>query len=387
LSVNSCIPMKRIIVAPNAFKHALDAQAAAKAIGAGLRDSRLDCSVALFPIGDGGEGTCRLIHEKLNGELVQRTVSDPIGRPIAGSYSLVENGKTAVIEMADASGIRLLTTDERTPMTATSYGTGELILDALDQRVSRIVLGMGGSATVDGGCGILNALGLRFLDDAGSVLQPIPEDLKRLHRIDTTGLDQRIASCRITVLCDVDNKLLGAEGAANIFGPQKGANAQQVIELEGILSHISRLALQETGKDMAGVRLGGAAGGAAAAVYACLGAELVPGIEHFLQLTDFDEALRDADCLVTGEGSLDEQTLAGKGSQGVAVRAKQSGIPIIGLAGQIPLRPSDALNELFDVLIPISHQAMSLDQALNDTYDNLYRSANMLGNMLHISAF
>lgn len=379
--------MKRIIVAPNAFKHALDAQAAAKAIGAGLRDSRLDCSVALFPIGDGGDGTCRLIHEKLNGELVQRTVSDPIGRPIAGSYSLVENGKTAVIEMADASGIRLLTTDERTPMTATSYGTGELILDALDQRVSRIVLGMGGSATVDGGCGILHALGLRFLDDAGSVLQPIPEDLKRLHRIDTTGLDQRIASCRITVLCDVDNKLLGAEGAANIFGPQKGANAQQVIELEGILSHISRLALQETGKDMAGVRHGGAAGGAAAAVYAFLGAELVPGIEHFLQLTGFDEALRDADCLVTGEGSLDEQTLAGKGPQGVAVRAKQSGIPIIGLAGQIPLRPSDALNELFDVLIPISHQAMSLDQALNDTYDNLYRSANMLGNMLHISAF
>src|SRR5690606_33277 len=176
--------MQHILIAPNAFKHSLDARSAAEAISRGFLQSRLDCQVTLFPIGDGGDGTCRLIHEKLNGKLVEVTVADPLGRPVRASYSLIDGGQTAVIEMADASGIRLLRPEERTPLYTSSLGTGELICHALDQGVKQIILGMGGSATVDGGCGMLHALGIRFLDQHGAELDPVPKELQKLYRID-----------------------------------------------------------------------------------------------------------------------------------------------------------------------------------------------------------
>jgi glycerate kinase len=217
-----------ILIAPNAFKHSLNAEDAASAIMEGLVLSKLDCTCECFPIGDGGDGTGELIIKKCEGELVNAAVYDPLGRKINASFGLIDEGKTAVIEMADASGIRLLQPDELNPLLATSYGTGEQIKVALDKGAKKIILGMGGSATVDGGCGILKALGIRFLNANGLDLQGLPGSLTELTSIDFSRLDERILDSEVIVLCDVDNLLLGEQGSAAIFGPQKGASVDDV---------------------------------------------------------------------------------------------------------------------------------------------------------------
>ncbi|PRD53787.1 glycerate kinase [Sphingobacterium gobiense] len=378
--------MLHVLIAPNAFKHSLNARQVAEAIHAGFSQSRLNCRTTLFPIGDGGDGTCKLLHGKLGGKLVTTVVSGPLGKPIEASYSLVEEEKTAIIEMAEASGIHLIEKEERNPLHASSKGTGELILHALNHaKVDQIILGMGGSATVDGGCGILHALGIRFFDGKGKELDPIPEQLQNVARIDTGKLNKSVLDCDIKILCDVDNRLLGEEGAAYVFGPQKGASPTQLDVLDKFLYQLNDIVLQTTGKNMADVVSGGTAGGAAAGMYALANAQLVNGITYFLQKTDFEGILKTADWLITGEGSLDEQTLSGKAPAGVALLAKQHGIPVIGIAGRVPLAPSSLLLSLFDVLLPISHEAMSLEEALDNTEKNLYRTAQALGNLLSFS--
>src|SRR5690606_30327228 len=217
-----------ILIAPNAFKHALTAPEAAVAIQAGLEASKLTCSCECFPIGDGGNGTCGLIIDRLEGHAVEVAVRDPLGRAIKTSFGWIAGGQTAVIEMADASGLHLLQAAELDPLHANSYGTGQLVLAALDKGARRIIIGMGGSATVDGGSGILAALGVRFLDEAGEPITDLPFGLSQLHTLDSTALDSRLADCEIIVLCDVDNPLLGENGAAAVFGPQKGATPHMV---------------------------------------------------------------------------------------------------------------------------------------------------------------
>ncbi|MFD2895929.1 glycerate kinase [Sphingobacterium arenae] len=377
------LTMLHILIAPNAFKHSLDARRAAEALHKGFSQSRLDCRTTLFPIGDGGDGTCKLLHEKLAGKLVTITVSGPLGKPVEASFSLVEDGKTALIEMADASGIRLIKKEEQNPLQANSRGTGELILHALEQyKVEQIILGMGGSATVDGGCGMLHALGVRFFDQRGKELEPIPERLQYVERIDSSELNKSVLNSNIKILCDVENLLLGEEGAAHVFGPQKGASPAQVKILDKFLRQLSDVVLKVTRKNMADVAFGGTAGGAAAGMYALAGAQLVNGIAYFLQKTGFEEVIKTTDWLITGEGSIDEQTLSGKAPAGVAWLAKQYGIPCIGIAGKVPLEPSSAILDIFDVLLPINHGNMSLAEALVNTEQNLLRTAQALGNVL-----
>lgn len=375
-----------ILVAPNAFKHSLEAEEVAEAIALGLEQSRLPCRVTRFPIGDGGDGTCKLIQAKVNGQSVEHTVHDPLGREIMASYSLIDDGDTAVIEMADASGIRLLKDHERDPMRTSSVGTGQLIGHALSQSVKRIIIGMGGSATVDGACGILHALGARFLSATGEVLSPYPKELAKLEDIDLSGLDDRLSTCQITILCDVSNKLLGSEGAAAVFGPQKGATAEQVKELDSFLTKLSRVVANKTGKDMQSIISGGAAGGAAAGMFALADAELVNGIDFFLTITGFHQLLEDVDLVITGEGSLDDQTLGGKGPFGVAMLAKQKGIPVVALAGKIPLQLGNQLQEVFDVVLPIGNEPASLQDAFNSTAGNLQRTATAVGNLIMATA-
>jgi glycerate kinase len=369
-----------ILIAPNAFKNSLDAIGIAEAIAKGLRQSRLDCTTECFPIADGGDGTGSLIVERCNGVRIQQEVHDPIGRKILSSFGLIEDGNTAVIEMADASGLRLLTKDERNPMIASSYGTGELVRAALDKGANRIIIAMGGSATVDGGCGILNALGINFLDTEGNQLKAVPQELIGVDRIDISGLDERITVTEIVILCDVSNNLLGPQGAAAVYGPQKGASAADVEFLDTFLENFVAVTSAQTGQNIDEIKYGGAAGGASAGLYAWLGAKLVNGIDYFLTLTDFDKALNRADLVITGEGSIDNQTLQGKGPYGVAVRAKAKGIPVIGLGGKV--EPGKEMEDYFDELICINPESVDIDVAMKNTKTNLIKTAKMIGDRM-----
>ena len=374
-----------ILIAPNAFKNSLTAEEAAAAIGEGLSKSKLDCTYEYFPVGDGGDGTARLIAKKFNGEVIKTNVHDLLGRMITTSFSLIDDGSTAVIEMADASGLRLLQPGELDPLHASSFGTGELMIEALNTGVTKIIICMGGSATVDGGSGILKALGVRFLNSENKALDNLPASLTDLTYIDLSALDTRLVNCEITVLCDVTNVLLGPSGAAAIFGPQKGASQQDVKHLEKALTTFAKVVSSQTGIDISTIKHGGTAGGAAAGLYALINATLVNGIDHFLDLTNFAAALHKADLVITGEGSIDEQTLQGKAPFGVAARAKMKGIPVIALAGKVPVHDSNHLREYFDFLIPISHQPEDLLDALRHSADNLVRTSTMVGDLLALT--
>lgn len=371
-----------VLIAPNAFKHALDAREAALAIQKGMEASRLDCTCECFPVGDGGNGTCALIVEHLGGYMEEATVQDPLGRPVHAAFGMVRGGRTAVIEMANASGLHLLQVDELNPLKAHSFGTGQLIRAALDRGVQQIILGMGGSATVDGGTGILAALGVRFLDAAGMSISDLPAGLSALHALDTTQLDSRLAGCSLTVLCDVVNPLLGDEGAAAVFGPQKGATQEMVGRLEANLSVWADVIRATTGRDVNRLPSGGVAGGASAGLAGVLNATLANGIDYFLQITGFDERLARSQLVITGEGALDQQTLHGKGPYGVAKRAKQRGIPVVGLAGKVPDEPVAELNQYFDVLLPIGNAPATLAEALAQTGSHLTRTATQVGNLI-----
>jgi glycerate kinase len=370
-----------ILISPNAFKNSLDAENAAYAIREGLMQSNLPSTFELFPIGDGGDGTADLIIRQQKGMVVTTEVQNPLGNNIKSTFGLIDSQKTAVIEMANASGVRLLKQPELDPLRATSFGTGQQIRIALDKGVKKIIIGMGGSATVDGGTGILQALGIWFLNDQGERLLN-PESLVNLSIIDVSGLDKRIFNCEIVIICDVDNSLLGEEGAAAIFGPQKGATPEGVVKLEASLKRLSEVTLQQTGKDISGIKYGGTAGGAAAGLYAFLNAKLLNGIDYYLQLTEFDKALEKADLVITGEGSIDRQTLKGKGPFGVANKAKLKGVPVVALAGKVPLIKDLELQKYFDVLLSIGDGSFDMNTAMATASENLTRTSREVGNLL-----
>lgn len=374
-----------ILIAPNAFKHSLSANEIAEAIQEGLKRSGATCTSECFPIADGGDGTGHLIVEKCDGIWHKYDVHDPLGRLIKAPLGIIDQGKTAVIEMADASGIRLVRSDEMSPLMASSFGTGELVRFALDRQVSSIIIGLGGSATVDGGIGILSALGIKFRDADGAELPALPINISRFRQIDMSGFDSRILTCQITVLCDVDNLLLGEQGSAVIFGPQKGASPSDIKLLDLALTNLRDLAFQSTGINMNEILHGGAAGGIAASLFTFLNARLVNGAEHFLELTGFEKRLKNADLLITGEGCLDEQTLQGKGPFAVAKLAKEYGITVIGIAGSVPLNENPDLNKYFDIIIPIGNQPTDLQTAMNFTASNLIRTASVIGKFLFLS--
>lgn len=375
-----------ILIAPNAFKNSLDATAAAEAIREGLQQSKLKCTCECFPVGDGGDGTAALLIQRCGGTIVPAEVHGPLGRKIRARFGLIDNGKTAVIEMADASGLRLLRREDFEPLHATTFGTGELIKCALNKGVNKIIIGIGGSATVDGGTGILQALGVRFLNAGGKALSNLPEDLADLESIDLSGLDQRISHCAMTVLCDVENSLLGEQGAAKVFGPQKGATGLVIKRLEAALTKLRDVMFRQTGRDLAAIKHGGAAGGVAAGLQGFLNATLVKGIDHFLDITGFEDALQKADLVITGEGSIDEQTMRGKGPFGVAFRAREKNIPVIGLAGRVALEVDAPLRQYFIQLLTIGHASDELEKALQNTAQDLQRVAKELGNRLAAKA-
>ena len=377
----------RILVAPNAFKNSLPATEAAEAIARGLLQSNPNNEIQVFPIGDGGDGTAELIMEHIKGTFINVSAHDATGRKIESFFGLTQDRKTAVIELADTSGLKRIKTDERNPLHANTYGTGEVFKKGLDLEVGKIILCVGGSATIDGGCGILKALGLRFLDGSGIEMNPIPYNLIRLDSINLSGLDKRLASTELIILCDVENNLLGEKGAAAVFGPQKGASKEDLHILEYAMQKFRDVCFNQFSIDINLIQRGGAAGGVAAGLHFFLNGNLVSGIEYFLNLTGFDQALENTELLITGEGSIDEQTLEGKGPFGVARRAKNKKIPVIGVAGKIPNEKNTQLEQYFDRLIAIGDPLEDLKTALARTEEYLQRTAFDIGNQLPLMKF
>jgi glycerate 2-kinase len=373
-----------ILIAPNAFKNGCTAPDAAKAIAEGLQRSSLHCTTRLFPIGDGGDGTADLLVRRLNGKRINVEVLDPLGRKIDSGYAVIHEGKTAVIEMADASGIKLLRADELDPINASSFGTGELIMHALSRGVTTIILCIGGSATVDGATGMLTALGLQLKDKNGKLVDRLPQRLIEVDQVDLSRIDKRIYQTRFVILCDVDNRLLGSHGAAAVFGPQKGADQAAVIFLESALSHWRNKLFEATGKDIALLKHGGAAGGTSAGLHAVINAELVSGIEYFLDITGFDEEVEAADLVITGEGSIDEQTFHGKGPYGVAARCNAKAKPVIALSGKLSASPDPEWHRHFSSLLAIANGPMTLTEALQHTIPNLLRTGLEIGNLISV---
>ncbi len=371
-----------IVIAPNAFKGSLTSGQAAECIAAGLKKSKLSCTLKLIPIADGGDGTAHLISKKLYAKTLHAIVHDPLGKKITAAYGWDKKSETAIIEMADASGIRLIKREILNPLKSDTRGTGELIKSALDKGAKKIVIGLGGSATVDGATGLLNALGVRFLDKSGRKLTELPKGLLALNRIDVGGMDNRLKDCEIILLCDVTNKLLGKNGAAAVFGPQKGANKKEVALLEKCLYQFNKIVKKDLKIDMDSFMHGGAAGGVAAALAAFMNAKLVSGISYYLDIVSFDNELKNADLVITGEGALDTQTLEGKGPYGVAEKANQHKIPVIVLAGEVPQKIVKELHQYFNAIFSIGHAPASVAEAINNTAADLERTAFELGNLI-----
>ncbi|MDE3097345.1 MAG: glycerate kinase, partial [Chloroflexota bacterium] len=321
------------LVAPQEFKGSLTAGEAARAIAAGVRDAAPGAETVLAPMSDGGAGLVDALLAARGGERETTAAHDPLMRPVAARWALLPGG-TAAVEMAAASGLVLLTDDERDPLVATTYGTGELVRAALDRGCGEIIVGVGGSATVDGGAGALQALGARLLDATGEEVAPGGAALARMARIDLSGVDRRLGSTRLRVASDVTNRLCGPGGAAAVFGPQKGASAADVAALDGALAHFAAVVARELGIDLLSLAGGGAAGGLAAGLRV-LGATVEPGFGLVAAAVGLEALVARADIVVTGEGRLDAQTSYGKTASGVAAMARAHGKRVLAVAGSI----------------------------------------------------
>ncbi|MTV36530.1 glycerate kinase [Duganella radicis] len=325
----------KIVIAPDSFKESLTAMAVANEIEAGFREIFPDAEYRKLPVADGGEGTVQAMIDASGGQLLALQVTGPLGEPVSAFYGLMGDGQTAVIEMAAASGLELVAPSQRNPLRTTSYGTGQLIRNALDAGARRFVLGVGGSATNDGGAGMLQALGGRLLDANGAELPAGGGALNRLDRIDLSGLDARIGDCAFDVACDVSNPLVGPQGASAIFGPQKGATPDMVAQLDDNLRHYAAVIARDVGQDVADVPGAGAGGGIGAAMMVFLGGRLRPGSEIVTAAVGLDAAIADADLVITGEGRIDGQTIHGKTPVGVARVAQRHGKPVIAIGGSL----------------------------------------------------
>lgn len=374
------MPM-RIVVAPNAFKGCLSASEAAAAMAAGVRRAVPDAAILEVPVADGGDGLVDVAREALGGTLRTVEVTGPLFERRDAGFCHVAADRFAAIEMALASGLALVPADRRDPERTTTLGTGELIRAALDLGCRRIGVGIGGSATTDGGIGMATALGVRFLDADGEPVEPVGGALARIRRIDLSGRDPRVGGVRFEAVCDVDNPLTGDKGAAAVYGPQKGATPEQVARLDAGLANLAEVIRRDLGiacRDLPGA---GAAGGLGAGLHAFLGAELKRGVDLVLDLVGLDEKLAGADLVLTGEGQIDFQTAFGKAPAGVGSRAKARAIPCIAIAGSV----GDGIDRLAEVgigaVFSLCSRPMRLEEAMADAAPLLRQAAEQVARL------
>lgn len=379
------MPMK-IIIAPDSFKGSLSAMEAANEIEAGFREIFPHAEYLKLPVADGGEGTVQAMIDATGGRRIELTVSGPLGEPVQAFYGLTGGEPVAVIEMAAASGLELTPPDARDPLRASSYGTGELIRCALDAGARRFLLGVGGSATNDGGAGMLQALGVRLLDAQGDELEPGGGALARLERIDASQLDARIKDCIFDIACDVSNPLTGPEGASAVFGPQKGATVEMIKTLDANLLHYADVIARDFGQEIAHVAGAGAGGGIAAAMVVFLDGRLRPGSEIVTDAIGLDLAMRDADLVITGEGRIDSQTIRGKTPVGVARVALRHGKPVIALAGCLAPTASVVHGHGIDAVFGAVSRSCAIDEAYAEAAFNVRVAARNIAATLKIGA-
>ena len=364
----------KIVVAPQALKGSLDAPEVGAAIAAGVRAVFPDAQIAVVPVADGGEGTVRALVAATAGESRRTRVDSPLGEPVEAEWGILGTGRehdarniharTAVIEMAAASGLPLVSPSRRDPRITSTHGTGELLRAALDAGCRAVILGIGGSATNDGGAGMARALGARLLDDAGNELPPGGAALALLARIDVSGLDARLRATDVRVACDVTNPLCGPTGASAVYGPQKGATPEMVRALDAALAHYADVLRRDLGADVRDVPGAGAAGGLGAGLLAFAGARLVPGARLVLDALHFAETMRGADLAITAEGRLDAQTAYGKAPGAVAAAARAAGARAIVLAGAVAMDEAALAQLGFDAAIPLPDGPLTLDESM-----------------------
>ena len=367
----------KIVIASDSFKGSLASIEVARSIEMGILDVFPSCDIVKVAVADGGEGTMDALCQSLGGRFIRIPVQDPIGRTIFASYVILEDGNTAVLEMSSASGLTLLTPAERNPMLTSTYGTGQLIDDAIGRGCRRFLVGIGGSATNDAGMGMLTALGYRFLDAEGNELSGAGASLSKVCGIDCSGVSQAVRDSEFIVACDVDSPLYGPDGAAHVFAPQKGADPDMVKALDDGLRHYADVVASYTGKipmhggpsctgetsimkDAASMPGAGAAGGLGYAFVAFFGARLQRGVDMVLDAVGFDSIIEGADLVITGEGRIDAQTLTGKTPYGVLQRASRQNIPVIALAGSVALDDSSG----FTAIRQITPPDMQLSEAM-----------------------
>ena len=360
-----------IVIAPDSFKESLSALEIANIIEQGFQSVFPEATFSKIPVADGGEGTLQAIVDAKNGRLVAIEVNDPLQRKVTAHYGLVDNNSVAIIEMATASGLTLLSTDERNPLITTTYGTGELIRHALDHGAKKIILAIGGSATNDGGAGMLQALGAQFLDRNQQPLSAGGAALQQLQTIDLSNFDVRIQECEFEIACDVDNPLVGERGASAIFGPQKGATEENVQTLDSALDHYANITTALFNEDHRFAHGAGAAGGMGFAALAFLKGQLKPGISIVMDIVNLADAVKDADLVITGEGKIDRQTIFGKTPIGVAKTAKKFGKPVIGIAGSLGYDAYHVHDHGIDAVFTVTQRPETLEKALKDTGNNL----------------
>lgn len=375
--------MPKFLFTSDSFKDSLSSLQAAQLLDEAAKATFPDAQTYSIAIADGGEGTARAVVAAAGGEMRAVTVRGPGGKAVKAAYGLLGDGR-AIIEMAAASGLPLLAQKERDPRFTSTYGTGELLLDALGQGVRDITLAIGGSATNDGGMGCMRALGVRFLDARGRELEGVGADLAQVARIDVQGLDARIAHTRFRVMCDVDNPLLGPRGATRVFASQKGANRETVERLEaGMSAYAEALAVAFPGFDPMAPGLGAAGGlGAAASVF--LQAQMLPGIECMLDLVDFDALLQGCGLCVTGEGHADAQSAHGKVVSGVAARCRKAGVPCVAVVGGMDADAMELLGVGVDALVPTVIDAGPIEQVLAHAEENYRLAAQRLFALMKI---
>lgn len=358
----------KFALAPDSFKESMTAQAAAEAMARGVQSIDPTAETLLRPMSDGGEGFCETIAAALSAPAMQTPVTDALGRPTTAN--LVIDGDTGFIEVARAVGLGMIAPSERDIMSSDSRGVGDLILAALDANVRHLVIGLGGSATNDGGAGMLSRLGVRLCDGVGNPVAPHPSELARVAAVDVAKLDPRLGTTDIEVACDVNNPLLGPKGASAVFGPQKGATEDQVLQLDSTLARLldASPAFSRRAATQAGA---GAAGGLGWALLGFCGARMRPGVELVAEVIGLADACRKADAVLTGEGSVDAQTLHGKTVAGVAQVAANLGVPVVIFAGRVLPDAEELLNQGVSQIICITPSGQNLEQALRNAVDNL----------------